>query len=49
MLFIHLQYLLYNVLTYSPRLKQGDSGINKGRTSHDGLTSSTPIDNAMPM
>ena len=37
-----------NILTYSPRLKVGDSGINKDRTSHDGLTSSTPTDNALP-
>ena len=37
-----------SVLTYSPRLKPGDSGISKDCTSHDGLTSSTPTDNALP-
>ena len=36
-------------LTYSPRLKAGDSGINKDCTSRDGLTPSTPMDNALPM
>ena len=41
--------LLYQLsyLTYSPRLKAGDSGINKDCASHDGLTPSSPMDNAL--
>ena len=38
-----------NILTYSPWLKPGDSGINKDCTYRYGLTSSTPMDNALSM
>ena len=37
------------LLTYSPRLKPGDSGIDKDRASRDGLTSSPPTDDAPPV
>lgn len=39
-----IQYL--DILT---RINSWDSGINKDRTSHDGLMSSTPMDDAPPI